>query len=65
MMKYKTSDSNLGSQCAAHHGIGANGCRWETTRAHPEKNNDQNKTKKEREWIPKARAGAQGLANHR
>ena len=25
MMKYKTTDSNLGSQCAAHHEIGATG----------------------------------------
>lgn len=27
MMKYKTTDSNLGSQCAAHHEIGATGER--------------------------------------
>lgn len=28
MMKYKTSDSNLGSQCAAHHGSEGRGSRF-------------------------------------
>lgn len=47
MMKYKTSDSNLGSQCAAHHESGRT--------AYIEKG--------KKRMDHKARAGAQRLAN--